>query len=83
MSLVELAAPSTRANRAAGVVLAVRPTLSPMVHSARCLLEYITHPSIQCSNIGLLRFAKDLLRLRLHVSHSTYHDMTSLYIFTS
>lgn len=47
MSLVELAAPNTRANRAAGVVLAVRPTLSPMVHNARCLLEYITHPGFQ------------------------------------
>lgn len=63
MSLVELAAPNTRANRAAGVVLAVRPTLSLTVRSARCLLEYIMHPSIQCSNTGLLRFGKDPLKL--------------------
>lgn len=62
-SLVELAAPNIRANRAAGAVLAARPMLSLMVRSARCLLEYITHPSIQCSNTGLLLFGRDLLRL--------------------
>lgn len=56
-SLVEPAAPSTRANRAAGVVLAVRPTLSLMVRSARCLLEYIEHSSFRKQ--AILRFGKE------------------------
>lgn len=39
MSLVVPAAPSTLANRAAVVVLAVQQTSFLMVRSARCLLE--------------------------------------------